>query len=144
MVQGGLKKKSTDKKDAAPKKIHSRKQHENSLKKYNQFVKPKEGFRLEQFKSSQQVTKMINRNIEKFVAGKVIQAGEKFGISNLQAKGKDHVKEIKRLALKGKKKTGIEEKLKKLQSQLDNGEAVKGVKVKGFLTDEIINRASSS
>ena len=148
MVQGGKFKPSSGKKGAPPpKKGHSVKQRAKNASKHYAFkmFKPAGGKALEAFEANKTVEKTINANIEKLMAGKVIQAGEKLSLSDVKARGKDHVKEMKRGILK-KKKTGIEEKMLKLKEKLDKEESKyesksAAAKPQGLLTEEVISRA---
>jgi hypothetical protein len=131
-------------KKAAPKKaIHSKRQSESAGKTYNQVIKPKNKATIAHLKESQQISKVINRNIEKQLAGKVIQAGERLNLTDIKAKGKAHYKEVKQGLMK-KKKTGIEEKMAKLKAKLDKIEGKGDPKRKtgnGFLSQQVIDRA---
>ena len=138
MVQGGKLQKSAK----AVKKGHSKRQIQHHQKKTvnrpttaMKSFKPKGQDALAHYKSELAISKTINQNIEKVMAGKVVQAGERLNLTDVKSKGKEHFKEVKRGMLK-KKKTSIEEKMSKLKQKLDNEEN-KGVErkpVKGGLT----------
>lgn len=132
------------KRTAAPKKaIHSKKQSESFGKTYFQTIKPKREANVAQLKEKTKISKVINRNIEKVLAGKVIQAGERLQLTDIKAKGKAHYKEVKQGALK-KKKTGITEKMSKLKTKLDRIEGKGESKYRssngGLLSQEVIDR----
>lgn len=145
MVQGGSLKKPAK----AVKKGHSKRQiqhHQNktvnrpttAMKSF----KPKGNDALAHYKSELSISKTINQNIEKVMAGKVCQAGERLNLTDVKAKGKEHFKDVKRGMLK-KKKTSVEEKMFKLKQKLDN-EETKGVAKKavvGGLTQKVIDRS---
>ena len=142
MVQGGKSfKASGPKAGKMDRKVYTSKKYTSNKRSFKA-VKPKGGSHLENFKANQKVTKAINSNIEKLIAGKVIQAGERLNLSDIKSKGKAHYKEVKVGALK-KKKTGIEEKMLKLKAKLDKqeGKDAAGPSKKGLLTQTIIDRA---
>jgi len=142
MVQGGKGfKTSSAKTGKMNRKVFTSKKCTSNKKSFK-IVKPKGGSHLEHFKADQKLTKSINANIEKVMASKVIQAGERLNLNDIKSKGKAHVKEIKVGALK-KKKTGIEEKMLKLKVKLDKleGKAEHQPTKKGLLSQDVIDRA---
>jgi len=84
MVQGGkFKAAKPVKKGSVKKVVHSKKQSEFN-KRSNKPIVPKDARRLHNFKVEQKLSKTINANIEKLMAGKVIQAGERLNLTDVK------------------------------------------------------------
>ena len=98
-------------------KAHSKKKAAATAR-YKGLAKPKTQAGIEAFKNGQTITKKINANIEKVMAAKVVQAGERLNMRDILSVGKDHSKELKRAALK-KKKPRVEEKMEKFREKLN-------------------------
>ena len=98
-------------------KAHSKKKQESNPR-YKAARKPKTSTGLEAYKNEKIVTKKINANIEKVMAARVCQAGERLQMKDILSVGKEHSKELKRAALK-RKKPRVEEKMEKFREKLD-------------------------
>ena len=86
--------------------------------RYKAVTKPKSHTGIEAYKRGQIVTKKINANIEKVMAAKVCQAGERLNMRDILSVGKEHSKELRRAALK-KQKPRVEEKMEAFKAKLD-------------------------
>ncbi|CAM9151434.1 unnamed protein product, partial [Choristocarpus tenellus] len=68
-------------------------------------------------RDGKKTTKMINSNNEQQMAARCFQNQEKISLNDIQVKGRELAREIKRTSLK-KKKTRIEEKLAKAKEKV--------------------------
>jgi hypothetical protein len=113
MAQGVLVKK----KKAVKSQPRAKQQKQKAItKKGARAAPPKRKAAVADFEENMVVTKTINKHNEAMISAKAVQAGGRLKTSDLQAKGKETAKEIKRTMLK-KKSSKLEETLRELKAQ---------------------------
>jgi len=117
MAQGLI----TKKKKAVKAQPRAKQQKQKAVtKKGARAAPPKRKAAVAEFEDNAVVTKTINRHNEAMIAAKAVQAGGRLKMSDLQSKGKETAKEIKRTMLK-KKSSKLEETLRELKAQEEQG-----------------------
>ena len=123
MAQGGLNKRKMGKKVVRNTKSAKVQQKIMKAKKNTKSglatKLPNKAFRGEAM-MDRQLSKEIGKKCEKIVSAKLVQTGAKLSLSDLQAKGKDLARDIRRKQVK-KKVSRVEEKLKVMIQDSENG-----------------------